>query len=85
MDGTIIEKSADLRGEVKIIDIESLMSKDYLLCKIDSVINFDEVYDLNKNIIVSAIGCPCCDSDFAVDSRLKRKEPIFFFKKVWVL
>ena len=39
----MIERSRDMRGEVKIVDIESLMPKGHLLRKIDKVIDFDEV------------------------------------------
>ena len=39
----ILEKSRDMRGEIKIIDIESLMPKEHLLRKIDRVIDFNDI------------------------------------------
>lgn len=44
----MLERSRDMRGEVKIFDIESLMPKEHLLRKIDKVINFDEIYELTE-------------------------------------
>ncbi len=40
----MLEKSRDMRGEIKIIDIESLMPKEHLLRKIDRVIDFNDIY-----------------------------------------
>ena len=57
----MLERSRDMRGEVKIIDIDSLMPKDHLLRKIYKVINFDEVYELTEKYYCEYNGRPCCD------------------------
>ena len=44
----MLEKIRDMRGEIKIVDIESLMPKNHLLRKIDKVINFDEIYEMTE-------------------------------------
>ncbi len=57
----MFEKSPDMRGEIKIVDMESLMPKEHILRKIDSVIDFKEIYEMteklkiNKKAIVFAI------------------------------
>ncbi|MEG2378326.1 MAG: transposase, partial [Clostridia bacterium] len=57
----MFERTRDMRGEVKIVDIDSLMPKDHLLRKIDKVINFEEVYELTKKYYCEDNGRPCCD------------------------
>lgn len=57
----MLEKSADMRREVKIIDIESLMPKDHLLRKIDKVIDFNEIYKITEEYYSVDEGRPCCD------------------------
>lgn len=57
----MFEKSHDMRGEVKIIDIESLMPKNHLLRKVDRVIDFDEIYEMTKEYYSEETGRPCCD------------------------
>lgn len=57
----MLEKNADMRREVKIIDIESLMPKDHLLRKIDKVIDFNEIYKITEEYYSVDEGRPCCD------------------------
>lgn len=57
----MFEKSPDLRGEIKIFDIESLMPKDHLLRKIDKVIDFNEIYKMTEKYYCDDNGRPCCD------------------------
>lgn len=57
----MLEKSADMRREVKIIDIESLMPKDHLLRKIDKVIDFNEIYKITEEYYSVDKGRPCYD------------------------
>ena len=39
----ILEKSPDMRGEIKIVDIEGLMPKEHLLRKTDRGIDFSDI------------------------------------------
>ncbi len=57
----MFEKSEDLRGEIKILDIESLMPADHLLRKVDKVINFEKIYELTEKYYCEDNGRPCCD------------------------
>lgn len=57
----MFEKSADMRGEVKIVDIDSLMPKDHLLRKIDSVVDFNDIYEMTEKYYCQDNGRPCCD------------------------
>ena len=57
----MLEKIRDMRGEIKILDIESLMPKNHLLRKIDKVINFDEIYEMTQKYYCEDNGRPCCD------------------------
>lgn len=57
----MLEKSRDMRGEVKIVDIESLMPKDHLLRKVDKVIDFNEIYAMTEKYYCEDNGRPCCD------------------------
>ena len=45
----MFEKSPDMRGEIKIVDMESLMPKEHLLRKIDRVIDFNDIYEMTEN------------------------------------
>ena len=45
----MFEKSRDMRGEIKIFDIESLMPQEHLLRKIDSVLDFKDIYEMTEN------------------------------------
>lgn len=44
----MFKRSPNLRSEIKIFDIESLMPKDHLLRKIDKVINLEEIYKITE-------------------------------------
>jgi len=57
----MLEKSRDMRGEIKITDIESLMPKEHLLRKIDKIMNFDEIYKMTEKYYCEDNGRPCCD------------------------
>lgn len=57
----MFEKSADMRGEVKIVDIDSLMPKNHLLRKIDSVVDFNDIYEMTEKYYCQDNGRPCCD------------------------
>lgn len=57
----MLEKSPDMREEIKIVDIESLMPKEHLLRKIDSVIDFNDIYEMTKEYYCKDNGRPCCD------------------------
>lgn len=57
----MFEKSQDMRGEIKIFDIESLMPKEHLLRKIDKVINFEKIYEMTEKYYCEDNGRPCCD------------------------
>ena len=57
----MLEKSRDMRGEIKITDIESLMPKEHLLRKIDKIMNFDEIYKMTEKYCCENNGRPCCD------------------------
>lgn len=57
----MFEKSPDMRGEIKIIDIESLMPQNHLLRKIDKVIDFNDIYEMTEKYYCEDNGRPCCD------------------------
>lgn len=57
----MLERNRDMRGEVKIVDIDSLMPKEHLLRKIDKVIDFDEIYSMTEKYYCEDNGRPCCD------------------------
>ncbi len=57
----MFEKSPDMRGEIKIVDMESLMPKEHILRKIDSVIDFKEIYEMTEKYYCEDNGRPCCD------------------------
>lgn len=57
----MFEKSPDMRGEIKIVDIESLMPKEHLLRKIDKVIDFNDIYEMTEKYYCEDNGRPCCD------------------------
>lgn len=57
----MFEKSADMRGEVKIVDIDSLTPKNHLLRKIDSVVDFNDIYEMTEKYYCQDNGRPCCD------------------------
>lgn len=57
----MFEKSADMRGEIKIVDIDSLMPKNHLLRKIDSVVDFNDIYEMTEKYYCQDNGRPCCD------------------------
>lgn len=44
----MLEKTADMRGDVKIIDIESLVPQEHLLRKIEKVVDFDQIYGIRS-------------------------------------
>lgn len=50
-----------MREEIKIVDIESLMPKKHLLREIDSVIDFNEIYEMTEEYYSEDNGRPCCD------------------------
>lgn len=57
----MFEKSADMRGEIKIVDIDSLMPQNHLLRKIDSVVDFNDIYEMTEKYYCQDNGRPCCD------------------------
>lgn len=57
----MINKSPDMRGEIKIVDIESLMPKEHILRKIDKVIDFSDIYKMTEKYYCDDNGRPCCD------------------------
>lgn len=57
----MFEKSQDMRREIKIVDIDSLMPSKHLLRKIDAVIDFEEVYEMTSKYYCEDNGRPCCD------------------------
>lgn len=57
----MLKRSGDMREEIKIVDIESLMPKKHLLREIDSVIDFNEIYEMTEEYYSEDNGRPCCD------------------------
>ncbi|MDO4200440.1 MAG: IS1182 family transposase [Clostridia bacterium] len=57
----MLKRSRDMREEIKIVDIESLMPKKHLLREIDSVIDFNEIYEMTEEYYSEDNGRPCCD------------------------
>ena len=57
----MIEKSRDMRGEVMILDIESIMPKNHLLRKIDKVIDFSKIYEMTEKYYSEDNGRPSVD------------------------
>ena len=57
----MINKQSDLRGEVKIFDIETLMPKDHLLRKIEKAVDWSYVYGLTEKYYCADNGRPTVD------------------------
>lgn len=57
----MLYKSPDMRGEIKIIDIESLMPKNHILRKIDKIVDFNYIYQITEKYYCTNNGRPCCD------------------------
>lgn len=57
----MLEKTADMRGDVKIIDIESLVPQEHLLRKIEKAVDFDQIYGMVEHLYSEDNGRPSCD------------------------
>lgn len=57
----MLEKARDLRGEIKIIDMETLVPADHLLRKIDKAIDFEQIYTIVEHLYSEDNGRPSAD------------------------
>lgn len=57
----MLERSVDMRGQIKFIDIEELMPQDHLLRKIDAVLDWEQIYDLVEHLYCEDNGRPSAD------------------------
>ena len=57
----MMERAQDLRGNLKIIDIEGLVPKEHLLRKIDRVVKFEWIYDKVEHLYSEDNGRPAAD------------------------
>jgi transposase len=57
----MLERAKDMRGQIKITDIDSLVPSDHLLRKIDRIANFERVYDMVEHLYCEDNGRPACD------------------------
>lgn len=57
----MLERAKDLRGQVKVTDIDSLVPENHLLRKIDRVANFERIYDMVEHLYCEDNGRPACD------------------------
>lgn len=48
----MLERSENKRNTVQITDLEGLVPKEHLVRKIDKVVDFDEVYDISRAILL---------------------------------
>lgn len=57
----MLEKMADLRSEIKILDIEGLIPENHLLRKIEKVVDWNEIYAMVEHLYCEDNGRPSCD------------------------
>jgi len=57
----MLEKAPDLRGNIKIIDIEALVPAEHLLRKVDRVVDFNRVYEMVEHLYCEDNGRPAAD------------------------
>lgn len=57
----MIERQQDMRGEIKMLDIEALMPKDHLLRKIDRAVDWSYIYKLTEKYYCEGNGRPAID------------------------
>ena len=57
----MLEKMKDLRCEVKIVDIESLVPKEHLLRKVEKAVDFNRIYKMVEPLYSADNGRPSCD------------------------
>jgi transposase len=57
----MIEKSKDLRNQIQMTCIDSLVPADHLLRKIDRAVNFDRIYGMVKHLYCEDNGRPATD------------------------
>lgn len=57
----MIERSEDKRRNVQIIDLEGLVPQDHLLRKIETVVDFTDIYNLVENLYCHDNGRPAVD------------------------
>lgn len=57
----MLERMQDLRTDVKIVDMESLVPKDHLLRKVDKAVDFTRIYDMVEHLYCEDNGRPAAD------------------------
>lgn len=57
----MLERPKNLRNNLQIVDLESLIPKNHLLRKIDAAIDFDRVYDFVEHLYSADKGRPAVD------------------------
>lgn len=57
----MLERVRDMRGHVKVMDIEGLMPRDHLLRKIDRVVCWDDIYGMVEHLYSEDNGRPAAD------------------------
>jgi transposase len=61
MEGSMLEKSKDLRGQLQIACLDNLVPPDHLLRKIDKTVDFNEVYPIVEHLYCEDNGRPAVD------------------------
>ncbi|MDR0853692.1 MAG: transposase [Clostridiales Family XIII bacterium] len=57
----MLEKNTNLRGQVQLACLDSLVPEDHLLRKIDKAVDFDRVYDMVSHLYCEDNGRPSVD------------------------
>ena len=57
----MLERPQNLRNNLQVVDLETLVPKDHLLRKIDSVIDFTRIYDFVEHLYSKDVGRPAVD------------------------
>jgi len=57
----MMTRMEDMRGEVKILDIEALMPQNHILRKIDKILNWNKIYEMTEKHYCKDNGRPSID------------------------
>ncbi len=78
----MLERAADLRGHVKVVDIEGLVPAEHLLRKIELVVDFERVYGMVEHQYSEDNGRPGADPVVLVKMALRDSLRVGFLDRL---